>query len=192
MPRKEIEGAEEKIILATIEVAGVGVRDAYSTKEIGEKAGLSEFTVFSRFKNKENLLHACNDFVFNAFYNLYTATLAQHKQDPEGFFNAMLTGMIGLPSYVRFAASYSLVFPREGDVAEYSAFSDLVETKFEDSNLLFPLANRADFTLLVNFALQEMLQDALFIISGELQDTPEIRASMAGLFFHGAQPLFHA
>jgi AcrR family transcriptional regulator len=80
MPRKEIEGAEEKIILATIEVAGVGVRDAYSTKEIGEKAGLSEFTVFSRFKNKENLMDACNAYVFNAFYQMYLEPLQSTKK----------------------------------------------------------------------------------------------------------------
>lgn len=102
----------------------------------------------------------------------------------------MLTRMIALPSFVRFAASYSLVFPWEGDIAKYSAFSDLVETKFEDSILLFPLADRADFTLLVNFALQEILQDAIFIISGELPDTKENRAAMARLFFNGAGPLF--
>jgi AcrR family transcriptional regulator len=58
MGRKAIADADEKILLATIAVGGSSKANVLlSTKAIAQMAGVSEFTVFSRYKNKEQLIY---------------------------------------------------------------------------------------------------------------------------------------
>lgn len=58
MGRKAILDADQKIIDAAIEVGGTSNANVlFSTVDIAQKAGVSEFVVFSRFQNKEGLLY---------------------------------------------------------------------------------------------------------------------------------------
>lgn len=56
MGRKALVGAEEKILTATILIGGAQTGDSsFSTKEVALSAGISEYVIFSHYKNKDNL-----------------------------------------------------------------------------------------------------------------------------------------
>lgn len=186
MARKEIPGIEDKLIEATLEVAGNDVRGTFSTKEIGTRCGVSEFTVFDHFTSKEHLIDVCNQVVFDRFFALESEARLANLNNPEGFFNQVLDRLLAVPSLVRFAGNYSLVFPREGSLEKYEAFSQMCTERWKDSTPLLPGMDKgADYFSLLAFAAQELIQDALYILSGEIKDTPEVRKAMYGLVFGG-------
>lgn len=68
MGRKPIPGIEEKIVLAAIAIGGSHDSNvAFSTKEIAARVGVSEFTVFDRFVNRQGLIRACLKQITNDF-----------------------------------------------------------------------------------------------------------------------------
>jgi AcrR family transcriptional regulator len=187
MSRREIEGLEDKIIQATIEIAGRNPRGSFSTKEIADRIFISEFTVFSRFKSKERLIDACNDYVFEQFTAAFAMGAGKHPKDAEGFFNEMLDWLLGHASYALFAGNYCLAFPRAGSLEKYEAFFKNLEQSFAAVKEVLSFPDRDSYISAVTFGLQEVLQDALFILSKEIPDTPANRKTMFALFDKGAQ-----
>jgi hypothetical protein len=92
---------------------------------------------------------------------------------------------LAYPLYTRFAGNYALAYPRAGSLDKYAAFAK----KFTDNwGLLRPyMAFKDDkdtYDVFV-YGIQEMIQDALFMISGEVQNTPANRETMFLLFANG-------
>jgi len=187
MGRREIEGAEEKILLATIAVAGNETRGTFSTKEIALRAGLSEFTVFSHFKNKEALIAAADDRLFAWFLKTEDDLYAKYPNDFESFFNGILSAFLSDPSALRFIGNYAPIFPREGELETYEAMEKRLSGRVSPflnylGNETLPEAGKTALTL---FALRECVVDALNLLVN-VPDTPEIRHAMAVLFTKGA------
>jgi AcrR family transcriptional regulator len=185
MPRKMIEGADEKIIQATLDVAGNGPRGTFSTREIARLSGVSEFTVFSRFKNKEAMIDACNDFVFKKLLEIDEKAQQNNPHNPQGFFNEVLGDLLANPSWTHFAGNYSLVFPRQGDLEKYDSFNKIFRTMWLNRGTNVPVTNEEEAYSSLLFSIRELLQDALFILSGEIQDTPKNRQTMFELYEGG-------
>lgn len=94
MGRREIAGAENKIILATIAVAGNETRGTFSTKEIALRAGVSEFTIFSHFHDKETLLDAADRYLYDRFYQNEIALAERYPKDFERFLTGFSTSFL--------------------------------------------------------------------------------------------------
>lgn len=186
MARHEITDASERILQATLEVAGNGVRGSFSTLEIAEKAGVSEFTVFSRYKNKDRLLEAANDFCFESYFGLLVKATKRHKGDLEGLFNEIIDALLKAPSLVRFSGTYALIFPRQGDIEKYDQFFLKLKERFSSLEPVVPLRDNLNNGYLICYMVQEVVQDALYIISGEIPDNEASRKTMYSLFSRGA------
>jgi AcrR family transcriptional regulator len=185
MGRHEIAGAEEKILLATIEVAGNETRGTFSTKEVALRAGVSEFTVFSHFHDKETLLLAVEDKLYNEFYEEELRQAERFQSDSEGLFNALIDYFLARPSILRFVGNYSPIFPREEELGSYEAFMARLEQKkpivrFSSSFVPTPYDGS-----LILYALREIVSDGLYLLSG-ISDTRPTRHAMYVLFAQGA------
>jgi AcrR family transcriptional regulator len=187
MGRKEIEGLDEKLIQATFEVAGNSPRGSFSTKEIGIRCGVSEFTVFDHFKSKENLIDVCNQRIYDDFHKGDLEAHRLYNKDPEAFFNYLLDRFLEKPAMVRFAGNYSLVFPREGSLDKYDLFYKMAVERFKETSPNVNIEDSTNSVAYIVFLIQEILQDALFIISGEVKDTKENRKVMYSLVFQGLE-----
>lgn len=188
MGRREIAGAEEKIIAATIEVAGNETRGTYSTKEIALRAGLSEFTVFSHFKNKEALISAADEHLFSRYLAKEEELYARYPTDFERFFDGMLSSLLSDPSALRFIASYAPIFPREGEIMTYETMIDK-RLRGKANPFLSYLgkgkrSESKDIALLL-YCLRESVVDALELLLN-VPDTASIRQAMFVLFSQGA------
>jgi AcrR family transcriptional regulator len=185
MPRKPIEGADERIIQATFVVGGNSPRGSLSTREVAAEAGLSEFTIFSRFKSKEALIEACNQVTYDRFL---TANLEAAKKFPNDFeqaFYFVLDLLLANPNMTKFSGNYSLVFPRQDDIDAYAVFLQHFREKWAP---MLPFIGAPDkeigYRVLI-FSIREMLQDALYLVSNEVKDTPNNRKTMFTLFSGG-------
>ena len=187
MPRHEIANAQEKVLLATLEVAGGGTRGSFSTREIAERAGVSEFTVFSRYKTKEALIDACNEYLFQQFFKLNLKIVQEHPNDLEAVFNGIVDGLLSYPLYTRFAGNYALVYPRAGSLDKYADFVKKFTESWATLNPYLPFTDQKNTYDVFIYGTQEMIQDALFLISGEVQNTPENRKTMYLLFSKGLE-----
>ena len=185
MGRHEIEGAEEKILLATIEVAGNETRGTFSTKEVALRAGVSEFTVFSHFHDKESLLSTVEKRLYDEFYQEELALSARYPNDAESLFNALIDYALSRPSALRFIGNYAPIFPREEELASYEEFMARLKEKkpcLPDEDTLKEETFRDCLTL---YAIREIVSDGLYLLSG-VKNTSEIRKAMYQLFAHGA------
>jgi AcrR family transcriptional regulator len=185
MGRRGIVGAENKIIVATVAVAGQEIRGSFSTKEVALKAGVSEFTIFSHFHDKESLLEAADQFLFERFCLEETRLEKLYLPDEEALFNGLLDYFLSDVSALRFIGNYSALFPREGEIDSYEAFTK----RFEKAKP-FHLASLADLSpkkerIRSFFALREIVNDAL-ILSTLLNDSPCLRKTMFALIKEGA------
>jgi AcrR family transcriptional regulator len=187
MPRHEIADAQEKVLLATLEVAGGGIRGSFSTREIAERAGVSEFTVFSRYKTKEALIDACNDYLFEQFFKLNLKVVQEHTNDLEGIFNGIVDGLLSYPLYTRFAGNYTLAYPRAGSLDKYEVFVKKFTENWALLNPYIPFKDDKNTYDVFIYGVQEMIQDALFMISGEVSNTPANRKTMYLLFSKGLE-----
>jgi AcrR family transcriptional regulator len=185
MGRYEIAGAEEKILLATIEVAGNETRGTFSTKEVALRAGVSEFTVFSHFHDKETLLGAVEAKLYDEFYHEKIRLAALYPSDPEGLFNALIDYYLSRPSALRFIGNYSPIFPREEELASYEAFMARLKKMKPTLPAEEHLKEGPFVDSLTLYALRETVSDGLYLLSG-VKNTPEIREAMYRLFAQGA------
>jgi len=185
MPRKPIENADERIIEATFKIGGNSPRGSLSTKDIAVEAGLSEFTIFSRFTTKENLISTCNGIAYEIFLKANLQASNNHKGDRRAFFDEVLDKLIGSAEMTKFAGNYSLVFPRQDSVKAYAVFFDSFHEKWKPLFDYFPLETEEQKFRVIAYGVREIIQDALYIISGEVKDTPENRTVMFDLFYGG-------
>lgn len=185
MGRHEIAGAEEKILLATIEVAGNETRGTFSTKEVALRSGVSEFTIFSRFHDKETLLSAVEERLYQEFFEEEIREAEHYQTDGEGLFNALIDYFLKRPSTLRFIGNYSPIFPREEELASYEAFMKRLALK----KPVVHLANGFNKTpydgSLILYALREIVSDGLYLLSG-VPNNSENRHAMYVLFAQGA------
>lgn len=185
MGRREIAGAENKIILATIAVAGNETRGTFSTKEIALRAGVSEFTVFSHFHDKETLLDAADRYLYDRFYQNEIALAERYPKDFERFFNGLLDFFLADPSALRFIGTYSDLFPRQEDISDYEEFIHRFETHPPLSERYFVYKTTPFSYALTLYGLREVVTDALVLLT-LISDTPALRHTMYLLYTKGA------
>lgn len=182
MARPPLEGIDEKIIETTIAYAATRSQGSVSTKEIADLCGISEFTIFQHFKTKKNLIRSACSHLEKAFLEEDEKAFRAHPHDYQAFFDEILDFLLAHPDGVKFAANYSLVFPREGMSEDYGDFMRRLNKGFSTMEpALGAEVNPQEYLTLVCFSIRETIQDALYLLSGALKDTPENRRIMARL-----------
>jgi AcrR family transcriptional regulator len=197
MPRHKIEGIDEKILLATIEVAGSTiVPNRYSTKEIARLCNISEYVIFSHFKTKGNLIAQTTSLILK----IYGTTMRRALEKVDNFqdlFLALLDEALRYPHGADFCINYAHIFPRAKMAPDYESFRQDVKEVLDDLYARFPLKEEYDNDtykyLLWSNLTRELVANAKLIIHREVPDTPEIRLAMAqnvslGLDAYGKTP----
>jgi AcrR family transcriptional regulator len=189
MARPLIGDADERILEATIQVAGRSKAGFFSTQEIAEVAGLSEFTVYNRFKNKQTLIERANERATNIFLEAYRS-LQNKNPTSEAFFNAYLTALLAHPDCVYFAMNYCLVFPRANQGEEYRDFEKILQDFLAENRSFFrPDLNDAQWFTLFCYAVRQLLGSAFLILNGVWADNKANRHMMYLFTYKGLASL---
>jgi len=182
MSRRPIEGIDEKILLATIKVAGSTMEaNRFSTKEIAAEAGCSEFVIYSHFLSKENLIAKTNAYVLRKYIEYAEKAVASSHNVLETFLY-LLNEAVNMPRVTDFIVNYSHIFPRAKPLADYDGYKANMNVLCGVFAKAYPFGNENSelirFLLMTHF-MREMAVDAKLIIHHEIKDTPEIRMLMA-------------
>jgi hypothetical protein len=167
MGRKAILDADQKIVDAAIEVGGTSnAKVLFSTVDIGAKAGVSEFVVFSRFKNKEGLLYAALSEATHRRSAELARLVALHLS-----FEAVTEGLerylINHPAETMFLINYGESIPKiAGSNALNEAF--ILNCKKDmhlfDDYYVFP--DEESQLIAYTSYIRNVLYDAQFVLSG--------------------------
>ena len=167
MGRKAIADADEKILLATIAVGGSSKANVLlSTKAIAKRAGVSEFTVFSRYKSKEWLI----------YYALAYAT-RKRTETLQGFLNQGLSFaeatkeleryLIDHPDLTLFLINYGECVSKIGGTRE--RFEGFLKACRVDMHLFDPYFSfpdeESEVIAYISY-IRNVLYDAQFVLSG--------------------------
>lgn len=183
MGRKKVDASDAEILQKTIEVASKEERGTCSTREIADRCKISEYVIFDRFKSKDNLLKEATKFITARFFAWDKEFRMRYGADREGFFNAYLDRLLSAPEDTRFAGNYLLVFPRQGDLEQVATFAEDVRDKIAAAGA----QNDPNAFFLFVYEAQEVVQDALLILSHQLEDTAENRHLMFTLIHNGLE-----
>ena len=187
MSRKPIENADDLIIPAAIKIGGNCSRGSFSTQDIATLAGVSEFVIFSRFNNKDNLIDTCNKKIYDRLVEIHTEVKNKYPTDSEKYFYGMLDAFLAEPEMTKFAGNYSLVFPRQNKADNYKVLFDWFNLNWKLFSNIAPHGTTTEKYQVVLFEIRELVHDALFILTGEIQDTPNNRKTMYLLSENGVQ-----
>lgn len=186
MSRHPLPNVEERILQATFAVAGNSEPNRFSTQEIAEKAGLSEFVIYDHFKTKENLIAEGRAYIFDEFVD---ALLAQVERTPDflPFFNAMLDYALARSDELRFALTYDDLFPRSQLPKDYASYKAKVSERIvAPLEKKIPLAEDLELCYQVSdHWMREYLLDAELLLNGTIADTPQNRRWMGELIYWG-------
>jgi AcrR family transcriptional regulator len=185
MARPFLSNADERILAATIQVAGSSKAGFFSTEEIAKLAGLSEFTIYNRFKNKKQLIAKANDYSLHIFLTLYEG-LAKKSKDTEEFFDQFIETLVAHPYWVYFGLNYSLVYPRLRQAGEYKIFKEeLHDFLITHRDLFRPDVNDEQWFRLFTYGVRSLLGSAVLILDAAEKDTSDNRKVMYLLTYKG-------
>lgn len=191
MSRKPIANLDEKILKAAVEVGGSNRANVdFSTKEIARRVGVSEFTIFQRFKNKDEMISRALLRVSNEV-DSYMAHLINDEHLPYAtFVCAMADYFIAHPTYTFYLANYSQATSRISSDA--SSFARYYAATLKESSLFyryFDLKDETQAFLIVNALIRRILMDALFVLAGLIPDSPTYRERATIATIHGLKGL---
>lgn len=178
---------EEKILRATIEVAGRGEPHRFSTKDVAALTGVSEFMVYDLFKTKENLIAQADALVAQDYYGLVLAE-AQNFRGYEHLMNTLYDFFRLHPYNILFAINYCRVFPQVVLPKDYEVFKATLMEGIDQIGSLHPFAEGIDPFSAWNDFTREVIAQCYFFIAHPEADTPKTRRMMARLLFEGVGP----
>ena len=181
------EHLEKRILQATILVASGYDPYRFSTAEIAEKIGTSEFEIYRIYGNKEGLIKACRVAIEEDFFTRTVQAMKEHRNFEETF-NLLLDYYIAHPDAIRFALTYDYVFPHRvlpADFPEYKA--EVIEKLVKPLDEIRSSKERDLETRyqLTDHWVRELVVFAELILDGVVQDTPKNRRLMVQTINHG-------
>jgi AcrR family transcriptional regulator len=184
--RKVINNVEEKILLATIEVGGRNRANIlFSTKEIAQLAGISEFTIYSHFKDKKNLLSKALVFATN-IRSAELKRLVDLSLPLEDVIRGLEDFLVARPSLTTFFINYGECIPKIGNPD--SSFLAFKERCRQDCHLLEPYLNYPNeetaFLIYSSF-VRNLLLDVEMILSGGAVHDSEYERTVLTLDLYG-------
>lgn len=167
MGRNAILNADQKIIDAAIEVGGNSNANVlFSTTEIAEKAGVSEFVVFSRFGTKENLTEKALAYATSLRTAEFRRLVEQHLSFEE-VTEGLERYLIAHPAMTMFLINYGDSVPKIGSVGvlhELFTKQWKIDMHLFDDYFTFP---NEEIQLIAYITyIRNLLFDVQFVLSG--------------------------
>jgi AcrR family transcriptional regulator len=183
------KNVDTAILEAGIQVAGTHPANIFNTKEVASIAGISEFSVYERFKSKENLLNKIDEYIAADFYQQLTS-IAPKAKNFEEFFSQWLDYQIAHPYRNAFSISYCRVFPRHELASDYRFWCQAAQGAIDYVLPFYPLKAEAKphEVKLWCFWCQELFVDAQLLAEKRISDTSANRQIMAQSVEEGFVP----
>lgn len=183
MSRRPLPHIDEKILAATIEVAGPSLEaNRFSTSEIAKKALCSEYVIYSHFKSKEKLIAATSAFLLHHISLSISEEIARSKGLVDLFLK-MLVEAERHPAVTGFILNYSHIFPRAKAPADYEGYRDNMKLLANDFAKAYPLKKELDSDLsrflTLTHLFRELVCSAKSLILKEVPSSDEVRLLMA-------------
>jgi AcrR family transcriptional regulator len=101
-----MEKLKEQLILSTIQEGAENPSNkGFSTKKIAERCGVSEFTLFTLFKTKDELVKDSIDYIMSDF-SAYAKKTSGLSEDMRSYVKKLLTYGFSHPEFTAFIANY--------------------------------------------------------------------------------------
>jgi AcrR family transcriptional regulator len=176
MGRKPIPGLDQKIIEGAIAVGGVSDPNVnFSTRKIAAQVGISEFTLFTHYPDKEILMKATMAYLKGEVdKNLYAFSKAAGSDFPS-FVHTVFSYFVSHPVWTLFLCNYADATSRK-TIGKLS-FSDLYHNAQSHFAILAPFfrddLSEDEHFFLWNTFIRRMLFDAQFVCSGLEENNEE-------------------
>lgn len=96
----ESQNTERKIIEASLRVIEKYGISGTTTRKIADEAGLSEVTLFRKFKSKEGIIKAVKNYCSQYFVDLVNDTFSYEENTPlEAYLEKIFLFLVNLPNY---------------------------------------------------------------------------------------------
>lgn len=181
-----MEGIRDSLIKATVsEGAEHPSNKAFSTKEISKRCGVSEFTLFTVFKTKDDLVKAANDYVVSLFVDV-SKEAARVSRDVPDYVKHFLYKAFEMPEQVIFLANYGFWTGKvESDEARLK--EDFASSVAAAQKAFGPLNKYDDATLVMlwGFILRHVIYTVEFVYDGIVPDSTAYRDYFANLISGG-------
>lgn len=188
MAFRKLDNIDEKIIQATIRIAGKHEANHFSTKQVADELGISEYVIYAHFKTKDNLLNACDARIASEFYAEVRHLVPLYTNFYD-FFSALLDFELKGGERNAFAINYCRVFPRYEKASDFASFRSALQELLQELLPYFPLGKSTDPFATWCFFVREFVCDAQLLIDRHIKDTPENRHFMAQCLYEGFAPL---
>lgn len=188
MSRKPIENLEDKIIHATISFGGTNDANRdFSTKDIAKACGVSEFTIYSHFKNKDQLMIAADHAVYHKIVG-EAKLLANHPIFFHDFVNLFMDWLISHPELTFFALNYGHGVPHVVPIKDNHKVHQQ-EIALDARVFLnhFDIHDDDVFVLVWAYMLRHLLYFASHLLNFPALDTPKERQRMEEIINHGLE-----
>ena len=161
-----IEGADEKIILATIEEGGNNPTNRFSTLKVAANCGVSEFLIYDHFKSKIALLNAADLYLSKLLF-AYSEEAVKINDSFSDFFSDLMLFQVRHPSWNGFWLNYSSIFPRFSLEREENPAS-VPLSLLQALRKYFPDASFPDLDEAFRFIIRETICFARYVIYSEV------------------------
>jgi AcrR family transcriptional regulator len=161
-----IEGADQKIILATIEEGGNNPTNRFSTIKVAANCGISEFVIYDHFKSKIALLNAADLYLSKLLFS-YAEEAVKINANFNDFFSDLMLFQVRHPSWNGFWLNYSSIFPRFSLEKEENPAS-VPLSLLQALQKFFPNASYPDLDEAFRFIIRETICFARYVIYSEV------------------------
>lgn len=191
MSKRVIEDADKRILRATIKLGGSSNPNKdFSTKDIAAESGVSEFLIFSRYKNKTNLMQEADSYCYTLVRS-GAKTIANNVIRVPDFINAFLDWLLVHPEIVYFTLNYGHGVPHVEEIPLKDEKTYLSK-RMEDADYFFNhFKTKGTFAYLVmwDYLLKTLLYSAGSLLSHEYPDSPDFRNHLCTLVDKGLNSL---
>jgi AcrR family transcriptional regulator len=188
MSRKPIADIDSKIIHATISLGGTNDANRdFSTKDIATSCGVSEFVIFSHFKNKDQLMIAADHAVYRKIIG-EARLLTENPISMHDFVNLYLDWFLAHPELTFFALNYGHGVPHVVPIKDDHTVHGAMMA--EDAKRLFRNFNiheDDEFLLVWAYTLRHLIYFAGHLLNYPASDTLPERLQIEKLLNHGLQ-----
>jgi hypothetical protein len=193
MGRKPIPGLDEKIIQGAIAVGGVSDPNVnFSTRKIASEVGISEFTLFTHYPDKETLMKATMIYLKGEVDKALLALSQEPGIDFGSFVSQVFSFFVLHPVWTLFLCNYADATSRK-TIGKLS-FEELYHNGQTHFAILAPFCS-ANLTsdqkfLAWNTFIRRMLFNAQFVCSGLEVDDEKYRHYVVTSMSKGLSGLF--
>jgi AcrR family transcriptional regulator len=188
MSYRNLGDIDAEIIKTTVRIAAKNEENRFSTREIANELGISEYVIFSHFESKEKLIAACVAKIGGFFLEEMDNAFNNAKDFYEAF-DHLIDYFKKNPCYCSFGINYFRSFPRYEKPYDYEDYQKRMRPTLQSFFKKHPLKEGVDYFAVSAYIVREIACYARLLIDKRVNDTPDNRHFMARLIIAGFAPL---